>query len=315
MKELKTLRDAAPERVLLPSPSAEGLICSICAQRCWGLLRNDCCEHAACLQCWQQWAEASLEICQDSHMLRPRCLGAMCEHPMSESAWRHVARTSRSVGRFVGDADELVRRLRATAGSTLLWAPMPSEPGPICSICSEQHWALLRNTACNHAACEDCWTPWIAGQLPLCRGKRQPHCRCLGEGCTQLMGTLIWSHACTRSSDIQSLEKIFQKRRRLQDNELFPPCMQVECPRAECLGIAYSGFDSLMCFFCEHQWEETGQATEDMHSVGDALADTKACPKCGVCIEKNGGCDHMTCRLPAGCGFEFRWSTLEPYRR
>ncbi|CAF4268664.1 unnamed protein product, partial [Rotaria sordida] len=33
---------------------------------------------------------------------------------------------------------------------------------------------------------------------------------------------------------------------------------------------------------------------------------TKECPKCHTNIEKNGGCNHMTCRKP-GCGHEFCW--------
>jgi hypothetical protein len=35
----------------------------------------------------------------------------------------------------------------------------------------------------------------------------------------------------------------------------------------------------------------------------------KPCPGCGVLIEKNAGCDHMTCR----CGHHFYWTTLRPY--
>merc|ERR1712216_109236 len=34
---------------------------------------------------------------------------------------------------------------------------------------------------------------------------------------------------------------------------------------------------------------------------------TKLCPKCSNPIEKNGGCMHMTCRRPGGCGHEFCW--------
>jgi len=37
---------------------------------------------------------------------------------------------------------------------------------------------------------------------------------------------------------------------------------------------------------------------------------TKACPKCGKKIEKNGGCDHMTC---GSCRYEFYWTTLKKY--
>eukprot|EP00735_Rhodelphis_limneticus_P001262 TRINITY_DN11846_c0_g1::TRINITY_DN11846_c0_g1_i1::g.16418::m.16418 TRINITY_DN11846_c0_g1::TRINITY_DN11846_c0_g1_i1::g.16418 ORF type:complete len:284 (+),score=29.45,sp/Q6T486/RBRA_DICDI/29.71/4e-25,IBR/PF01485.16/4e+03,IBR/PF01485.16/1.1e+02,IBR/PF01485.16/2e-11,IBR/PF01485.16/2.2e-09,IBR/PF01485.16/4.4e+03,zf-C3HC4_2/PF13923.1/0.004,zf-C3HC4_2/PF13923.1/5.1e+03,zf-C3HC4_2/PF13923.1/1.5e+02,zf-C3HC4_2/PF13923.1/1.1e+03,Baculo_RING/PF05883.6/9.1,Baculo_RING/PF05883.6/0.026,zf-C3HC4/PF00097.20/0. len=40
---------------------------------------------------------------------------------------------------------------------------------------------------------------------------------------------------------------------------------------------------------------------------------TKPCPICSMRIEKNGGCDHMTCRRPAGCGHEFCWLCLADY--
>ena len=36
----------------------------------------------------------------------------------------------------------------------------------------------------------------------------------------------------------------------------------------------------------------------------------KRCPKCREYIEKNGGCDHMTCR---NCKYEWWWSTGKPY--
>jgi hypothetical protein len=37
------------------------------------------------------------------------------------------------------------------------------------------------------------------------------------------------------------------------------------------------------------------------------------CPQCGQGIEKNDGCDHMTCKKPMGCGFEFCWRCSAPY--
>ena len=38
---------------------------------------------------------------------------------------------------------------------------------------------------------------------------------------------------------------------------------------------------------------------------------TKKCPNCGVTIEKNQGCNHMTCRRESGgCGYEFCWICL-----
>eukprot|EP00438_Fugacium_kawagutii_P028640 Skav218554 [mRNA] locus=scaffold2599:268401:272231:- [translate_table: standard] len=43
-------------------------------------------------------------------------------------------------------------------------------------------------------------------------------------------------------------------------------------------------------------------------------ANTKLCPKCQNPIEKNGGCMHMTCRKPGGCGHEFCWICMKSWR-
>ena len=43
---------------------------------------------------------------------------------------------------------------------------------------------------------------------------------------------------------------------------------------------------------------------------------SKECPNCKNRIEKNGGCDHMTCKASAGgCGHEFWWTCLCPYKQ
>lgn len=50
---------------------------------------------------------------------------------------------------------------------------------------------------------------------------------------------------------------------------------------------------------------------------GDATwirVNTKLCPKCSNPIEKNGGCMHMTCRKPGGCGHEFCWICMGDWR-
>ncbi len=40
----------------------------------------------------------------------------------------------------------------------------------------------------------------------------------------------------------------------------------------------------------------------------------KPCPNCGTMIQKNKGCDHMTCQQSAsGCGYQFWWSCGCPY--
>ncbi|CUA70408.1 putative E3 ubiquitin-protein ligase rbrA [Rhizoctonia solani] len=57
------------------------------------------------------------------------------------------------------------------------------------------------------------------------------------------------------------------------------------------------------------------RALESKKSETWIKSHTKQCPGegCGRPIQKNDGCDHMTCRKPAGCGQEFCWVCLAPY--
>ncbi len=48
----------------------------------------------------------------------------------------------------------------------------------------------------------------------------------------------------------------------------------------------------------------------ELESSEFIAANTKPCPKCAAATEKNGGCNHMTCR---SCRFEWCWLCLKPY--
>eukprot|EP00981_Chlorochromonas_danica_P000629 scaffold143_cov173-Ochromonas_danica.AAC.5 len=56
---------------------------------------------------------------------------------------------------------------------------------------------------------------------------------------------------------------------------------------------------------------ETGRA-EDLEARRLKHLTTKPCPRCGVRIEKNGGCPHMTCVQPS-CKYQFCWECAGEY--
>ncbi|QRV87284.1 Serine/arginine repetitive matrix protein [Ceratobasidium sp. AG-Ba] len=65
----------------------------------------------------------------------------------------------------------------------------------------------------------------------------------------------------------------------------------------------------------QRQKDVAKRAQEDRASQDLINRVAKTCPNksCGRKIEKAEGCDHMTCRRPAGCGHEFCWICLASY--
>lgn len=54
------------------------------------------------------------------------------------------------------------------------------------------------------------------------------------------------------------------------------------------------------------------EMTEDDKKVLQAMG-TKQCPRCNIAIQKNGGCQYVTC-TNRGCGHDFCWNCLGPFR-
>ena len=86
--------------------------------------------------------------------------------------------------------------------------------------------------------------------------------------------------------------------------------------------VTCHGCKTRSCFIHDVPWHANltcAEYTTKVQSVEDAAnqqyydANTKPCPNCNQHIEKNEGCDHMTCKKPLGCGSEFCWRCLASY--
>jgi hypothetical protein len=80
--------------------------------------------------------------------------------------------------------------------------------------------------------------------------------------------------------------------------------------------IACPYCDSQLCLKCNRPWHANkdcskAKEAEDAASLREIKAmGAKPCPNCGVNIEKEGGCDHMSCKK---CQHHFCWQCLVPY--
>lgn len=53
------------------------------------------------------------------------------------------------------------------------------------------------------------------------------------------------------------------------------------------------------------------KCADDSETANYISAHTKDCPKCHICIEKNGGCNHMQCYA---CKYDFCWMCLGDWK-
>jgi hypothetical protein len=250
--------------------------------------------------------------------LRVQCFAAGCRKSIPQKLVLAVSVLAAEVAHKL-DEDEI-----PSVGGVACMAP-PLYPNfstyAICGICCNLG-PLVNMCAC-HIACRECIVRWADGQIiPSMitqKSLRAIPCLYAGVGCEHM---ICETRLIALSPAAKKLAGQLKKRTELQQNELFPSEVQVECRDPMCVGIGYLGHETVMCFICEEQYpaevfaapvarEVTPTCTEAYVDLRGRTITCKRCPKCDVRITKDGGCDHMRCGL---CSHEWWWSTGKSYR-
>ncbi|ORY19712.1 hypothetical protein BCR34DRAFT_471454 [Clohesyomyces aquaticus] len=185
---------------------------------------------------------------------------------------------------------------------------------------------------CNHQPeiCRDCFKGWIASEL---ESKSWDTIKCPGSKCKVIMQhNHVQQYA---DPDIYAKFDALSARSALNDDPNFRWCRGPNCQSGQ---IHVSGEEGnifrcvacgfRVCVIHEDTWHEgetceeydyrrSGKKERDQKLQEEASVKaigelTKRCPgkRCNWPIEKNEGCDHMTC---SKCRFEFCWICLAPY--
>ncbi|CAL1390492.1 unnamed protein product [Linum trigynum] len=191
-----------------------------------------------------------------------------------------------------------------------------------CQICFERFEIEERaSLSCGHSFCRICCSTYIelsiddggAGCLTL----RCPEPNCPALVCQSAVGTLV--------SDGRYVEKYARVLRRsyIEGKKGHKWCPAPDCETAVEFQIGEKSNYDVVCD-CSHEfcWNCAEDAhrplncatvekwirknRSDSENVNWVLANTKPCPKCRQPIEKNQGCNHMSCK----CRFEFCWMCL-----
>lgn len=212
----------------------------------------------------------------------------------------------------------------------------------LCLLC--QHWrskswlvscqrgcvdsGLWTGSGSPHFSCEDCISKWAEDPAVIrnMRQRRELTIMCPFRPCDQHVALEdVFKHV-QRGPALNGVIRDMQQRRNLIARAEVGGSPWVDCRRRRdpvCLGIAYRGERTEMCFVCEDQWFFFGSscglaALRRLAHICqyfcetrlDPTANRRRCPGCRIMIEKIEGCNHMTCT----CGAEFDWTTGMPYR-
>jgi len=177
---------------------------------------------------------------------------------------------------------------------------------------------------CGHSYCLDCWRNYLAGKI-IDEGMAS-FIQCPGFDCNILLEDDLVLRLITDGP--------VRERYKRRITEEFVDCHRLMkwCPGPDCTKVIKTSLTShghvrcecgvSFCFCCGGDVHDPvnceilkvwmKKVEKDSETGNWMRENTKECPKCNALIEKNGGCNHMTCRI-ATCRYEFCWVCLGPW--
>ncbi|KLO16943.1 hypothetical protein SCHPADRAFT_901105 [Schizopora paradoxa] len=247
------------------------------------------------------------------------------------------SRSSSSRSVKTSSAPKRVTR-RTTAESALkakaLLTPEPSvEPESfLCPICCDDSQPKTLSLVCDHKFCADCWVHHLKNKI---RVEGDYSIKCMASGCTLIAtDSFVTSTLAEEPESVERYKELIVRSFVAANKALkfcpYPSCTYtVSCPNAatksaltQMVPTVHCATEShKFCFGCpiesDHRPVICGVAKmwlkkceDDSETANWIKSNTKECSKCQSTIEKNGGCNHMTCRK---CKYEFCWVCMGPW--
>ncbi|THH10672.1 hypothetical protein EW145_g1168 [Phellinidium pouzarii] len=227
------------------------------------------------------------------------------------------------------------RRSAAESASRSKATPEPptSPEYTICQICFDDEQTEMLALSCGHKFCVDCWSTFIRSKI---REEGEINVGCMASDCSLIAPDSFLYSALGADKETAKRHKELIVRHYVGCNKNlkfcpYPSCINtVSCPAAASKS-ALSTFvptvtcgvsdDHIFCFGCpiegDHRPIICGVAKlwlkkcqDDSETANWIKSNTKECSKCQSTIEKNGGCNHMTCKK---CKYEFCWVCMGPW--
>ncbi|TKR95455.1 hypothetical protein L596_009621 [Steinernema carpocapsae] len=218
------------------------------------------------------------------------------------------------------DIEKLLKNSRVTPSSG---EPLPVGNGE-CDLCCDEAEDLVK-FSCGAKSCKTCFDIYLTGKI---QESQTPFISCPGFKCTQLIDdddvkrycrdqtgyekVIINSYVMANSQmkwcPAPSCSKVIEVN--WAPNDWFTQAVQCTCGKQFCFNCYGDRHEPVNCHILRKWMQKQKDDSETLNWIN---TNTKTCPKCRSQIEKNGGCIHMTCRLPS-CGHEFCWICFGDWR-
>ncbi|KAI3933249.1 hypothetical protein MKW92_022101 [Papaver armeniacum] len=210
-------------------------------------------------------------------------------------------------------------KLFGEAGVTAKSCKIKHAPAAMtCEVCMEdisEHKATTMD--CGHCFCNNCWTEHFVVKINEGKSRR---ITCMAYKCTAICDeAIVRNLVSARDPDLAERFERFLLESYIEDNQRVKWCPSVpHCGNAirvedeklcevECTcGVQF-------CFSCSSEahspcsclmWELwVKKCRDESETVNWITVNTKSCPKCYKSVEKNGGCNLVSCI----CGQSFCW--------
>jgi len=176
---------------------------------------------------------------------------------------------------------------------------------------------------CGHSFCFQCWEMHCEIQIGV---GVSTSLSCMAPGCDMLVEEdLVLSQLQNVATRERYKHLCFLDYVRCHPNLRFcpgPNCdIVIKAVESVAKNCVCASCKSRFCFKCGNSYHaptdcETirrwlTKCADDSETANYISAHTKDCPKCNICIEKNGGCNHMQCY---NCKHDFCWMCLGDWR-
>lgn len=228
--------------------------------------------------------------------------------------------------------NEIIEKYRENPSCLLVSAKSKGSGGKrastsslLCPVCIQsQPCDKFQALSCTHSFCSSCWSMHF--EIQVYEGI-STQIRCMAPACDFLVPEdLVLTGLISRPQ----IRDRYQQLAFLDYVKSVPElrfCPGTNCPviirshdlspkKATCKECQTS-----FCFLCGNNYHAPTncitikkwltKCEDDSETANYISANTKDCPRCNICIEKNGGCNHLSC---SNCKHDFCWMCLGDWK-